>query len=44
MLTRAAIADGAGAFTIDDIEVAPPRRDEVLVEMKAAGICHTDHA
>lgn len=44
MTIRAAIADGAGAFAIDDIEVASPQRDEVLVEMKAAGICHTDHA
>jgi S-(hydroxymethyl)glutathione dehydrogenase / alcohol dehydrogenase len=44
MLTRAAIADGSGAFSIDDIDVAAPLRDEVLVEMKAAGLCHTDHA
>lgn len=41
---RAAIANGAGAFTIDDIEVAPPQAGEVRVEMRAAGICHTDHA
>lgn len=41
---RAALADGAGAFTIQDIEVASPLRDEVLVEIRAAGICHTDHA
>jgi len=44
MQTRAAIADGRGAFTIDTIEVASPRAGEVLVEIKAAGICHTDHA
>ena len=44
MPTLAAIADGAGAFAIDEIEVASPQRDEVLVEIKAAGICHTDHA
>lgn len=43
-VTRAAIADGAGAFVIDDIEVASPHDDEVLVEIRAAGICHTDHA
>lgn len=42
--TRAAVADGAGAFTIDDIEVGSPQHDEVLVEVAAAGICHTDHA
>ena len=44
LVTRAAIADGAGAFLIDDIQVASPRDDEVLVEIRAAGICHTDHA
>ncbi|HTD65303.1 MAG TPA: alcohol dehydrogenase catalytic domain-containing protein [Candidatus Limnocylindria bacterium] len=44
MQTPAAIADGQGAFTIDNIEVAAPRAGEVLVEIKAAGICHTDHA
>ena len=44
MPTLAAIADGVGAFTIDEIDVASPQRDEVLVEIKAAGICHTDHA
>jgi S-(hydroxymethyl)glutathione dehydrogenase/alcohol dehydrogenase len=43
-VTRAAIADGAGAFVIDDIEVSLPLDDEVLVEIRAAGICHTDQA
>ena len=42
--TRAAIADGAGAFVIDEIEVDAPHADEVLVAIRAAGICHTDHA
>jgi Zn-dependent alcohol dehydrogenase len=44
MHARAAIADGHGNFSIDAIEVASPRAGEVLVEIKAAGICHTDHA
>jgi Zn-dependent alcohol dehydrogenase len=44
MKTKAAIADGKGAFSIEEIEVGAPSRDEVLVEIKAAGICHTDHA
>lgn len=44
MQTKAAITDGSGKFSIDSIEVAPPRDGEVLVEIKAAGICHTDHA
>lgn len=42
--TRAAIADGVGAFAIDTIHVGSPREHEVLVQMRAAGICHTDHA
>jgi S-(hydroxymethyl)glutathione dehydrogenase/alcohol dehydrogenase len=44
MKCPAAIADGVGNFEIDEIEVGSPLADEVLVEIKAAGICHTDHA
>lgn len=44
MQARAAIADGQGRFTIETIDVSDPLGDEVLVEIKAAGICHTDHA
>lgn len=44
MQARAAIADGRGRFTLETIEVAKPLGDEVLVEIKAAGLCHTDHA
>jgi S-(hydroxymethyl)glutathione dehydrogenase/alcohol dehydrogenase len=40
--THAAIGDGKGAFVIEEIEVGQPLADEVLVEIKAAGICHTD--
>lgn len=41
---RAAIADCEGRFTIEDIAVAALPPGEVLVEMRVAGICHTDHA
>ena len=44
MQARAAIADGKGRFSIETIEVGGPIGDEVLVELKASGICHTDHA
>jgi Zn-dependent alcohol dehydrogenase len=44
MITPAAIADGQGQFTLSEVEVGEPEADEVLVEIKAAGICHTDHA
>ncbi len=40
--SKAAIADGKGLFTIGLTEVNDPEGDEVLVQMKAAGICHTD--
>ena len=43
MQTEAAIATGNGRFTIDFIEVHEPQNDEVLVDLKAAGICHTDY-
>jgi Zn-dependent alcohol dehydrogenase len=44
MQAHAAVADGKGHFSIETIEVGSPLTDEVLVEIKAAGICHTDHA
>ena len=44
MKAQAAIANGSGQFSLETIEVSEPIGDEVLVEMKAAGICHTDHA
>jgi Zn-dependent alcohol dehydrogenase len=40
---KAAITDGAGNFSIEDIEVQDPQDDEVLVKIMAAGLCHTDH-
>jgi Zn-dependent alcohol dehydrogenase len=39
---KAAIANGTGAFSIENIEVFDPKDDEILVKIKAAGICHTD--
>ncbi|MGH7970427.1 MAG: alcohol dehydrogenase catalytic domain-containing protein, partial [Limisphaerales bacterium] len=44
MQAHAAVADGQGRFTIEVVDVSAPIGDEVLVEIKAAGICHTDHA
>ncbi len=43
MRSRAAIAMKAGApLEIVDVELAGPRAGEVMVEIKATGICHTD--
>jgi S-(hydroxymethyl)glutathione dehydrogenase/alcohol dehydrogenase len=43
MDTRAAVAHKAGApLTIETVQLDGPREGEVLVEIKATGICHTD--
>ncbi|NJK34980.1 MAG: S-(hydroxymethyl)glutathione dehydrogenase/class III alcohol dehydrogenase [Oscillatoriales cyanobacterium SM2_2_1] len=43
MHARAAIAMKSGApLTIDTIQVQPPQMGEVLVQLKATGVCHTD--
>jgi S-(hydroxymethyl)glutathione dehydrogenase / alcohol dehydrogenase len=43
MQTRAAVAWKAGEpLTIETIEIEGPKAGEVLVEIKATGICHTD--
>lgn len=39
---RAAVTDGAGNFAIETIEIDSPGPGEVLVAMKASGVCHTD--
>ena len=41
-IAKAAIADGNGKFFIDETHLHPPQGDEVIVKIKAAGICHTD--
>jgi S-(hydroxymethyl)glutathione dehydrogenase/alcohol dehydrogenase len=43
MQTRAAVAWKAGEpLTVETIEIEGPKAGEVLVEIKATGICHTD--
>lgn len=40
---KAAVVNGVGAgFSIEDLELAAPIGREVLIEVKAAGLCHTD--
>ena len=44
MKTKAAIAWEAGKpLTIEEVELQGPQAGEVLVEIKATGICHTDY-
>ena len=41
--SKCAIARGDGTFIIDTVIIANPKEDEVVVKIKAAGLCHTDH-
>ena len=44
MKTKAAIAWRAGApLTIEEVDLQGPQAGEVLIELKATGICHTDY-
>jgi len=44
MKTRAAVAWKAGApLTIETVDLEGPKAGEVLVEIKATGVCHTDY-
>jgi len=43
MKTRAAVAFASGKpLEIIEVDLEGPKAGEVLVEMKATGICHTD--
>src|SRR5471030_3074652 len=35
--------EGGQPLTIEEVELGGPREGEVLVEIKATGICHTDY-
>ncbi|HXX94356.1 MAG TPA: Zn-dependent alcohol dehydrogenase [Planctomycetota bacterium] len=40
---QAVITDGKGRFRVESILVGPPQAGEVRVDLKASGVCHTDH-
>ena len=42
MNVRGVITDGFGKTWVDSFSLDSPRRGEVLIEMKASGVCHTD--
>ncbi len=43
MKVKAAVAHRAGApLTVETVELEGPRPGEVMVEIKATGVCHTD--
>src|SRR6266705_2098734 len=41
-ITAAVVREKSGPFVIDDVELTDPRADEVLVQVAASGMCHTD--
>ncbi|HVA39904.1 MAG TPA: alcohol dehydrogenase catalytic domain-containing protein, partial [Candidatus Binataceae bacterium] len=43
MKVKAAVATQAGApLEVTEVDLEGPHRGEVLVEIKATGVCHTD--
>lgn len=41
-LAKAIITDGYGHFDLKEVQLGDPQRGEVLVEIRASGVCHTD--
>lgn len=41
-IRAAVLRQGGGPLQIETLELAGPRRDEVLVRVVTSGICHTD--
>jgi len=40
--TAAVAREPGGPFSVEDVELAAPRPDEILVDVVASGMCHTD--
>jgi len=40
--SKAILSDGKGNFHLTKITIGTPAQDEVLIKLKASGICHTD--
>lgn len=43
MKGEAAITNGKGSFSIEEIQLADPKDNELLIQIKASGVCHTDY-
>jgi len=41
--SKSAIATGDGKFVIGLTSIANPKEDELIIKIKAAGVCHTDY-
>ena len=43
LVTEAAVVrEAGGAFALEQVELAAPRPDEVVIELEASGMCHAD--
>ena len=42
-LAKAVVTDGKGAFELAEVSISDPQLGEVLVEIMASGVCHTDY-
>src|SRR6202050_5330485 len=42
MDAKALVTDGSGNFSLEEFEIDAPQGSEVLVEIAASGVCHTD--
>ena len=42
MKIKAALARKINHLTVEEVELSPPKATEVLIQMKAAGVCHSD--
>lgn len=43
MKGEAAITNGKGSFSIEEIQLADPKDNELIIQVKASGVCHTDY-
>jgi S-(hydroxymethyl)glutathione dehydrogenase/alcohol dehydrogenase len=41
-MAKAIVTDGDGNFALRDVQLGDPQKGEVLVEIRASGVCHTD--
>jgi S-(hydroxymethyl)glutathione dehydrogenase/alcohol dehydrogenase len=39
---KAVVAHGLNDYSVEDVTLDPPKANEVLVKMKATGVCHSD--
>ena len=45
VITQAAVvSEPGGQFALEDVELSAPRKDEVVVQLEASGMCHADLA